>query len=1084
MTSNFNVVIANHLEVLADAVSEWIAAPPAALKTNPLLPETILVQSKGMQHWVSMAIAERNGICANVDFPFPNAFFEQLYSQVVGPWPQDDLFNSRVLAFRIMALLPAMLDKAPFAPLRNYLNKQTSPRKHFQLASKIADIFDQYQVFRPEMVLDWVLGRGETELTDQSWQPVLWEQLCRKKPGLNRATMQRRLIDTLTRDSSPIHGLPVRVSVFGTSYLPPFHLQVLAALSHRIPVYLFLLDPCRHYWGDIISDRQWVHSKTRQVNLQLDPTRDLHVERGNRLLASWGEQGKHFFNLIHQMESQVLDLFVDNDAKSLLAYIQQDILDLNDRTHPNVDCTISETDRSIQVHVCHSPMREVEVLYDQLLDRLEKDLELNPRDIIVMTPDMGTYAPYIHAVFGTASVEGHAIAYTVADQGMPQESRLIEGFLRLLEVHRSRFHASQILGLLDFIHIRQRFGIEAIDLPKIEQWLQNANVRWGWDGAHRKSHVLQGFEQNTWRQGLDRLMLGYAMSADGPKMFAHMLPQEGVDAGDSHILGSLISFAETIYRQVVTLPAEADIQRWHSIFLGLLETFFHVDEASTHNMHTLRELVSGLERCAAAAQFNEPIPFEVVRDYLKEALNCASFGTGFISGGVTFCAMLPMRSIPAKIICLLGMSHDAFPKEVREPAFNLLAANPRPGDRNKRDDDKYLFLEALISARQVLYMSYVGRSIQDNSPIPPSVVIDELLEYMAEGFGIDVDRICTIHPLQAFSKHYFDGRHANLFSYSKENFEACLAMGKPERPLPFFRTTLDTPDPGWRNCTFDQLASFYANPARYLLQQRLGIYFKQEGEAIADQENFNLDGLGRYTIKQKLLDLHLKGFTTQESNNAIRSSGMLPHGTTGQVLLDELNQEVHQFVYTLAQYLSNQKATHQTLDLPLGDFHLSGRVDDLYAEKRVVCRLAKFRPQDLLSLFFVHLAMHAESRGQRPKSSTLVFQDSIWQIESVSGPEVILQEYMEHYWQGLTAPLPFFQRTSYAYALKRHNGKPEHEALAAAQGIWYGQPPYRRGECQDLYIKRCFDTIEALPLAFEETAIKIFQPLLASTTRL
>lgn len=1086
MSFELNIIIANHMEVLADAVAELVASPLPSNHANPLQPETVLIQSKGMQRWLSMAIAERQGICANINFPFPNAFLEQLYGQVVGPLPQQQFFDPKVQTFRIMALLPQLMGEPAFAPIRNYLTEQTSSRKQFQLASKIADVFDQYQIYRPEMILGWERGHIEKELSVNAWQPILWKRLSGGDQSLHRAAMQKKLVAALERNRDFKEPLPQRISVFGISHLPPFHLHVLTALSHCIPVYLFLLNPCQLYWGDILSDQQLVHSRAKDRLPQLDSA-DLHLERGNRLLASWGGQGKQFFNLIHQMDGQMVELFENNISNRLLGQIQQDILDLNDRSDQEISKAMDieiEDDCSLQVHACHSPMREVEVLRDQLLDLFEKDRSLNARDILVMTPDIGTYAPFIHAVFGNAESGEHTIPYTVADQGMPKESRLIEGFLRVLELYQSRFPVSQVMALLAYAPIRQKVGIEEADLVKIETWLQRANIRWGWDPAHRKSQSLPRFEQNTWRHGLDRLVLGYAMTADGQAMFADILPQEGVDAGDSHTLGALADFVENLYRHMGDLPLNATMTQWHDLLMSLLNDFFQADESSAQDLQVLRDVVDSLIKITTAADYQDKMPFEVVRDYLTHTLNRTSFGTGFMAGSMTFCAMLPMRSIPAKVICLLGMGYDNFPQDIREPAFNLVAANPRPGDRSKRDDDKYLFLEALISARQVLYLSYVGRSVQDNSPIPPSVVIDELLEYLSEGYGVGADRIVTRHPLQAFSKRYFDGSHAKLFSYSKENLEASRSMTTLESAPPFFNSALDAPDPSWRHCTLDQLAAFYANPTRFLLEKRLGIYLRHEMPVMEDQENFNLDALDRYKIKQKLLNYHLEGRNLSQSYDAVRQAGMLPHGTVGNVLFKQLENEVNQFAKILAHHLPKEGMAKCNFDLNLEPFHLSGTLDGMCAQKRVTYRLANTRPQDLLMLFIAHLAMGAEAVNPIPMTSVLVCQDAIWQLAPIPDSETILQDYLEFFWEGLQAPAPFFPKTSYEYALRRHKGKPEQNALAAALYKWQGSAPYTPGESQDPYFKLCFADADPLTDNFEVSALRVFQPLLASATLL
>ena len=1074
MSSELHIISSNHLERLVDAIATLMASP---LK-DPLEPETVLVQSKGMQQWMSMAIAERNGICANINFPFPNAFLTELYEHVVGQLPSKQLFSADVLTFRIMQRLPELLVRDEFEGLRSYLNDLSIGRKQFQLATKIADALDQYQIFRPEMILKWEVGQYKKKRSANAWQPILWNALIRGNPSFHRAAQQKLLIDKLKQQHTPVKRLPSRISVFGISHLPPFHLRVLEALSHQIPVYMFLLNPCRHYWSDILSDRQINRSAHSQNNPELDQKKDLHIERGNRILASWGGQGKQFLNLIHQMDGQLFDLFADNTPHTLLGKIQQDILDLHDRSITEKDSAVVKNDISLQVHACHSPMREVEVLRDQLLDLFEKDPSISPRDVLVMTPDIGSYAPYIHAVFNNPLSDEPVMPYTVADQGMSKESRLIDGYLRLLELHQSRFSVSQVMALLAYPHIRRKFALEESDLPKIEVWLNSAQIRWGWNGDHRKAHALPRFEQNTWRHGLDRLIMGYAMAGDGVSVFNGILPQEDVDSGEGMLIGALSDFVEKLYRQLGDLPEKGKISYWHGILIGLLDDFFKIDESSVQEMRSLRDIIDNFLEIATVAEFNRQVPFEVVQDHIKGALNRSSFGTGFMRGSITFCAMLPMRSIPSKVICIMGMGYDTFPKDMREPAFNLIAAEPAAGDRSKRDDDKYLFLEALISARQVLYLSYVGRSVQDNSPIPPSVVIDELLEYVEAGFGVQASHIVTLHPLQAFSKSYFTSTTPELYSYSKENLEASQAMAAMDELPPFFQTPIEAPDESWRDCTLDQLCVFYTNPTRFILEQRLGIYLYQGNAVLVDHENFNINALDRFKIKQFLLSAHLEGEGTANRYESLHAAGVLPHGTIGRVLYQQIEQEVDQFANRLIQHTPDGAMISKPFEIDIGPYHLSGELDQLYPNKRLVYRLANIRPQDRLSLFIAHLVMAAVTTEEAARSSVLVCQDAHWELPPLDNPHDRLHDYLDLYWQGLQMPVTFFPKSSYEFALKQHQGKTSQQAIAASRAVWQGNPPYRTGENQDPYLNLCFNGMDPLNDEFKKLALRVYLPFI------
>lgn len=1082
----FHIISSNHLEVLASGLAGLLGSPPESPEYHPLQPEVVLVQSKGMQRWISMAVARINGICANVAFPFPNAFLQHLYGQMPGPLPSSNPFDPPLMTFRILHLLPRLLPRPEFESLRDYLTEDPHPLKAYQLARSIADLLDQYSVYRPEMLRAWEAGTGTIDppgAPAEAWQAGLWRHLATGTDVPHRAAMHKVLVDQLADATIPMPDLPARLAIFGISHLPPFHLQALEALAQRLPVYLFLLNPCRHYWSDILSDRQMSRLRPSEDRPAVGDDEALHLDRGNRLLASLGLQGKHFFDFVHQIQAHVNEVFRDN-PDTLLGRIQQDILDLVDRADqaPDTPRPAVHADGSLRIHSCHSPMREVEVLHDQLLDMLTLDPNLEPRDILVMTPDIGRYAPYIHAVFGAAPAGEQArIPYTVADRNMMLESPVVQSVTQLLELVDGRFEASRVMALLECPAVQARFGLCAADLPLLERWVRNTGICWGWNGTHRRRHHLPGFEENTWRNGLDRLVMGYAMSSDQTgSLFAEVLPYDGIGPGEERLSGRLVLFAETLYTAVTALPSCDTPDGWYRRLRQLLDTFF---DTADHTVRELQSVQGAIEQLGSPDLDQEPLTFDVVRQHIRDCLGRSSHESGFIAGGVTFCAMLPMRSIPAQIICLLGMDHDAFPRQPFESGFNLIALMPRRGDRSRRSDDRYLFLETLISARQTLYLSYVGRDIQDNSPIPPSVMVDELVEYVHEDFGIAPDQLVTHHPLHPFSPDYFDGSHPRRFSYCRENLSAAGQLFAAGSRRPFFEQPLPPPPDHWRRCVLDQLTAFFGHPTRFLMMHRLGVHLRESPASVEDRERFNLDPLDRYTLNQHLLQALLAGTPSRESYRTARAAGLLPHGTVGKVLHRKHGREVRQFIQTAKAYLPDGMAPESNVyfEMDLDPFELHATIDCLYPQARVVLRLADTRPKDLLNIFLYHLAMQAgPSRGRLPDTSILVCRDTVWRWGGIEKPtaEGLLRGYLDRHWQGMHKPLLFFSRTSFEYAqqlvLKKRTKK---AAMAAALRKWSGND-YAPGESSDPYFKRCFAGQDPLTPEFEATALGLFEPLL------
>ena len=824
--------------------------------------------------------------------------------------------------------------------------------KRFQLSSRIADLFDQYLIFRPEMVLGWDKG------AENHWQAVLWRELVKGNEGKHRAALQKVFLEAIQKSSDKLKPLPERLAVFGISALPPFHMQVLAAISRYIEVNLFLMNPCREYWADIVSGREMKRFTGREKKKKALPE-ELHLEKGNSLLASMGALGRDFFDLITTLGCEEHESFEAPGDDSLLKGIQSDILNLVDRGRgANEKKKISEGDASIQIHSCHSPMREVEVLQDRLLALFESDPTLLPKDILVMTPDIETYAPYIQAVFSLPAGDPRWIPFSIADQGVRKESQLIDSFLSLLDLQGSRMGVSQILAILESPAVQRRFGLSEADLELIHRWVKDTRIRWGIDGESRKELGLPEFSENTWRAGLDRMLLGYALPGQDEKMFMGILPYDLIEGSDAPILGKFLGFMDRLFHSVKEMNETRSLQEWGEFLLKFVDGFFLADGETERELHVIRRTISDLASKQEASGFREKVSLEVIKSYLRTRLEGEGFGFGFLSGGMTFCAMLPMRSIPFKVVCLMGMNDDSYPRQTKSLGFDLMAKNPKPGDRSRRKDDRYLFLETLLSARERLHLSYVGQSIQDNSPRPPSVLVSELLDYIDQGYefqgGKILEHVVVKHRLQAFSPEYFK-KSEKLISYSEENYEAARhAAGLREEPAPFIPTGLPELTEEWKIVDVDQFCRFFGNPARYLLNKRLGIYLDDETGILDENEPFDLSGLDRYQLEQDLVNRVLQKLDLKDHHSAAKASGQLPHGAPGEWLYAQTCAQVNSFVRTVLPYLEKGPLEPREVDLSLDGFRLQGRIGNIYPDGLMFYRYANMRPQDRLTLW-IHL---------------------------------------------------------------------------------------------------------------------------------
>ncbi|NLL15330.1 MAG: exodeoxyribonuclease V subunit gamma [Fibrobacter sp.] len=1110
--SGLNLYSSNRMESLVTILAQIIKEP----LSSPLDQEIIVIQNRGMERWLSMQLAKELGIWANCRYLFPNSFVQELFSIVIQDLPQHLLSEPQYLAWKIMQTLPDHLHSVQFKPLSNYLS-DSNPIKLFQLSKKIADLFDQYTVYRPEMIMQW-----EQDQQQNHWQAILWRTLF-NDDSIHLARLKQSLFKKLTETNIQEELFPQRVSIFGISALPPFHTDLFNALSTVTEVNFFVLNPCAEYWDDILSEKEI--TKLLNKNLKRRKKRisetQLHLERGNTLLSSWGKYGRDFLARLHQYSPEEYSFPIDNEKETLLATVQSDILNLRERGTPEYPpCEVTENDNSIQIHCCHSPMREVEVLYDNILNFFRSYPGLQPSDIVVMSPDIETYAPYIDAVFGSVQDPALRIPYTLADRNIRVESTIAESFLTLLELPGSRFAVSSVIDLLETREIQSAFSISENDLPVIKKWISETGIRWGIDKHTKERLNLPPFDENTWSYGLNRLLMGYSLPSGDQFSFMDIAGYDHLEGSQSEILGNFLDFIEKLTEFMTYLEQDHTLIEWSEILIRYLNSFFKTDQDHQNDLFTVQNTLIELDSIYKDLNYTEKVPLDILKNWLSSKLQQQSIRPAFITGNLTFCALLPMRSVPFRIVCLLGLDDQTFPRRSPFLSWNLIAANPKPGDRSLELEDRYLFLEALLSARDLLYISYTGQSPYDNVSRRPSVIIEELLDYLDKSFLINTlnnnissadkesennsqasdnsitsslnssyypsirETIITKHRLQAFSPAYFE-MGSKLFSFSTDNYLAALNAGKiNETAEPFFTSPLPEPDLAFKSLQINELCRFFQNPARYLLQRRLHISLDLHHVNFDDDEPFDISGIDRYKLTGKLIDNLLSGMPVEECYKQFKIMGELPHGTVGKHHFDIISRDVSDFVDSLSSFKVEPQLDNLLIDNDLSDFHLYGSIQNIWKNHQLQYRFARFKAADLLNLWVRHLLVNHFGSASYPKTSLMLTRDECIRFGEVKDSEQLLHKLLDLYWKGLSSPLLFFPESSWEFAetILLQN-KPEDAALYNALKKWNGDSFMSiPGESQDPYNSLSFGSIDS-PLEKEDfklTAMEIFEPLISN----
>ncbi|MFM2057400.1 MAG: hypothetical protein RLY71_1785 [Pseudomonadota bacterium] len=935
------VLHGNRLELLQQAVFEWLARAPL----GPLEQEVFLVQSNGMAEWLKRSLAQQAGVCAATRVELPARFLWRSYRAMLGAAgaPLRSALDKAPLTWRLMRLLadgPAsLIDQPGFEPLAGFLaaadpaidqGADRSVERRLQLAQRLADLFDQYQIYRADWLDAWAAGHdvlpaprlgaslaeaaaaGTPLGPDQRWQALLWRALLAELDEAERAGLRpavhRRFVAALQGGGLPQRPLPPRVVVLGLSNVPLQTLEALAALAQHCQVLLAVTNPCQYHWADIIDGRELLFSARRRFgarggrDLGALPLAQAHAQ-AHPLLAAWGRQGRDFVRLLDafdesestqaRLQMPRIDLFDATAPEHLLAQVQTAIRELlppdeHPARAPEAAAALGlgaprADDRSIVFHIAHSAQREVEVLHDQLLALLaaappQGEPALTPRDIVVMVPDIEPFAPAIRAVFGQyGRLDARHIPFEIADLRQRGREPILLALEWLLR-QPQRASVSELRDLLDVPALAARFDIDAADRPLLAQWLAGAGVRWGLDAAHRATLGLQACgDDYSWAQGLQRMLLGYAVGvvddaagAMPATPWAGIEPYAEVGGLAAGLAGSLAALLDVLQRWWRQAAESATPSLWAERARALLQDTLRArTEADRLLLVALDEALGRWLDACESAGFDAPVPLAALREGWLGTVDEPGLGERFLGGGVTFCTLMPMRSIPFQVVCLLGMNDGDYPRQGLRSDFDLMAqpGQRRPGDRARRDDDRYLMLEALLAARRQLYLSWAGRSPRDQSLQPPSVLVAQLRDYLDAGWGAGTAaRLSTEHPLQAFSRRYFEPGAAQrgLFTYAREWRAAHrdepallddLADDRLAAPPAAAQAAGPASDePADAALTLQLLTDFLRSPVRSHFRHRLQVVFDAGDEVLDDDEPFALDGLQQSQLLRRLLD--------------------------------------------------------------------------------------------------------------------------------------------------------------------------------------------------------------------------------------
>jgi exodeoxyribonuclease V gamma subunit len=888
----FRLHTSNDAAKLADALGEQLCAA----RDNPLVPARVLVPQAGLKRWLQVHLAEHKGVIANVEFTAPAQFAWELLRAARPELPERSPFDVEVLRWHLYVLLGERLDGAALAPLREYLSSVTDPLRRFALSLELARVYERMQGYRREKLLAWERGADPGH-----WQAELWRRVLPRVGGMSRAA---RVDDWLRRfdpeyppggfEEKPAPpGLPGSFACFACSNVSPDVLRMLAVAGLHCSVDFHLPLPSRGYLGDTPTGRrevwQWLRDK----------------QGGNPLITSQGGALAGFIELLygyrHVQPDDEVDLFDDGiDRTTLLGRVRDDILD---HAAPGDDRSTALPDDSIQFHACHTPLREVQTLHDALLAMFEKDSTLQPRDVAVMAPDIALYAPAIEAVFGGIERgDPHWLPFNLGDAGAAALHPVAQLFLDLLDAPGSRWEANALLDVLAVPGVMRRFDLDSDAVTRLSRRLRDAGVRWGEDERARAG--CGDYREFSWAFGIERVLAGFAVGdAAATELVGDTAPVQGVEGSAVADLDAVLAILETWRKLRDESPHPRTAAVWQAFLNATLDGLYQPDRRDTAELRALERIrgaLATLARDCGAADADLVLPWADVRAFLRDALGAADPRQYLFTGGITFCGMVPLRVVPFRVICLLGMDEAAFPRHEANGLDPLLAdrraGHAGRGDRDVRADDRLLFLQLLAAARDTFYVSWVGRDAHTNEARPPSVVVSELLDMLKQGYllraadeaarkaqSASLPRVAPLHPFDA-ALFGANGEPPRSFQVPWRPAAAARRRSVDALP-PFASCALPPPATPDNEIRLDELKRFFDDPARGFLEGTLQLRLPRDADEDADLEPLQPDHpLLRYDLASALLE-HGDADAAR-ARKLLRAQGRLPPGGLADAALD------------------------------------------------------------------------------------------------------------------------------------------------------------------------------------------------------
>lgn len=1072
---------------------------------DPFEPVPIVVGSRGMETWLRHRLATDLGGLAGAEFVFPGPAFDAAIRWILSPsgrpfWEHAagrvDPWKGAALTMRVLTKIRARQGDASFERVRRYLGPTGGAVRARELgfAEQVTRTLGQLLENRPDDVNAWLDGRRAPE-PEHAWLGALLTDLHSEIEEPSPAQLLAQL------EAAPPSAARKTLTVFGLSTLSVGAKRRVAALARHLDLHVFALAPSAEWWADIHSRGEVRAALARAGSDEVKRSLLEQLDKQNAILSSLGLPSRDLQLWMEELSyAAPIEPAPLPPPSSLLTSVQGWVDAAGEAPAPDArPWSAHAGDGSIEVHACHGALRQCEALRDELLRRFAADPTLDPREVLVMTLDVATYAPLIAAVFSRAD-GAPAIPVHIADLGLRATNPVADALLQALAFGEERVTASRLLELLAIAPVRARLGLSEDDVADVRAMVADSGIRWAWDAADRARHDQPHLDQNTVRFGLERLGLGVMMptpeglgvvKAQGGEL-GPALPLELSTRDRVARFGKLAELCDTLQEASLEARRPATMREWRLRLGALLDALTRVEGPELG----LRKQVDA--RLAELLQGEEATTLELaaILARLAEAFEVPRQGERPITGAVTVCALEPMRSVPFRVIAVVGLDDGVFPRASRPPSWDPFAA-PRHGEYDRRTADRHLFLETLLCARDALLLFGTGFGPKRGERLPLSVVVSELGEVVARGTGASSPEDALIlHPLQPWSARAFaDPARApfdSLWARARAALDAAKDAGLGATPE-------DAVMPEEENLTKRsprQLARALCNAPQELLEGRLALKLREEDGAPLDREPLEPNKLDDWKVRDRVMRALVEdpGVDRDALEARLRAEGTLPLSHAGRGALDRCVADATEAIGQ-ARALGGDRVELDPVAFEHDGLTLGAAVVDARridgALVFVWTTASKEAKEKLLLEAWLTLLV-ARAEGLDVERAILVGFQHTHELSAPNEAEARewLAELIGLFRRSRTGPTLLVPKLSKAIveASTKRPDLPLDDLVRAKQGKWDGDSDYGEGALEDAWVHALFGHLTIDDLADRaadvfDLASAVWAPLLARLTQ-